>query len=74
MISVNHATKAKQNLDVVNETIGANLLFWFLLIHFLKCKLVVVYIEKRILLLVEFVYAYFEYVNFVISIWTYFVW
>jgi hypothetical protein len=34
MISVIHATKAKLNLGVINETIGVWLLFWFLLIHF----------------------------------------
>jgi hypothetical protein len=57
MINVNHVTKARQNLDVTNETIGVKLLFWFLFIHFFKCNLVVVYFERRILLLVEFVYA-----------------
>jgi hypothetical protein len=34
MISANHVAKAKLNLDVTNETIGAWLLFWFLLIQF----------------------------------------
>jgi len=46
MINANHATKAKQNLDVTNETIGVWLLFWFVLIHFLNAIWLLVGLEK----------------------------
>jgi hypothetical protein len=48
MISANHATKAKQNLDVVNETIGVIIILVF--VHsFFKCNLVIGYFERRVI-------------------------